>query len=98
MERTNVRTKGYQDYGLTQSQVDKTLKYCMRNTAESNKILFDCAFDSNSTIGSDLFYSLSQDVSFERLDAIKAIPYSKGDFYGYRRLCVYLVNQCIQEK
>lgn len=86
-----IREKGYKDYGLNNDDVEKVIRYCKGNTEESNKKLFDCAFRANKAIGSDLYYSLSQDVSFERLDAIKSVAYSKSDFYGYRRYCVFLV-------
>ena len=97
MSALTIREKSYSDYGIA-DKVDQIKRYCMQNSDESNAILFKCAFEANCMIGADLFYSLSQDVSWERLDAIKYVGYSKVDFYGYRRLCMYLVSQCIQSK
>jgi hypothetical protein len=85
------REKGYRDYGLNEQDVENVIRFCRKNTNESNKKVFECSFKANSAIGADLYYSLSQDVSFERLDAIKSIAYSKSDFYGYRRYCVFLL-------
>lgn len=93
-----TRDTSYKDYQLNNDDVNNILLFCRQNTTESNNILFKCAFESNASIGADLFYSLSQDVSYERLDAIKSVSYPKNDFYGYRRKCIALIYQAVCTK
>lgn len=93
-----VRETKFEDYGLFKPQIEEVMKYCRKNTVESNAVVFNCAFETNEGVGADIFYSLTQDVSWERLDAIKTVMYGKGDFYAYRRKCMALIYKCIQHK
>lgn len=97
-EELKLREMGYSDYGLTQTDADTVIKRCRSEDPELHKQILQCAYDTNPMIGADLYYSICQDVSYERLDAIKNIPYSKGDFYGYRRKCIATIQKTIFEE
>lgn len=83
------RDKGYKDYGFEKDE-DKRLKAYCRNMGEEDCVtLLNCAISSDSTLYSEIYFSLVSGASYEDLCKIRQVPVSKNDFYGYRRECMY---------
>ena len=63
---------------------------CKNADEEEEKLLLESAQESNSYFASSIFYSLRNNVSFEKLEALKEFYAGKGDFYGYRRQTLFI--------
>lgn len=90
-----TRQKSYNDYGLIPGEEKIILE---RIRAEKcHCIVLKAAVDTNEMIASELYYSIINQVSFEKLDAIRYIPVAKVDFYAYRRKCIALIRERLKE-
>lgn len=83
-----TREKGYTDYGFDCGEEKKLKEYCKNSEFREFDTLLQSAISSNPAIAGDLFYSLLNGLSYDSLEKIKYIPYSKGDFYAYQRRCL----------
>lgn len=95
-EDMKLREMGYEDYGMTREEADMIIKKCSHMNLDKSSEILNIAYETNPMIGPDLYYSIVQDVSYERLDAVKSIPYSKGDFYGYRRKAIAIIKEKVK--
>lgn len=91
-KRKRIRDKRYRDYGISKSEVRATFDYCSTSDKE-NKAKIKVICDSvNENISNLLFESVVYGLSFERLDGKYGIPYTKADFYAYRRKAIAQIN------
>lgn len=84
-----VRNTSYSDYGFDdKNEVNRLIDFCKGPDFEYRRELIESAECANKLIAGDLFYSLTEDLSYDDISKIKYIPYSKTDFYAYRRKCL----------
>lgn len=93
-----VREAGYKDYGMTDKEIDHLLKLCQSADCETEKLLLQAAQESDEEIADTLFYSLRNQLSYDDLFKQDRLFIGKGDFYGYRRKTLYLLNEKIRER
>lgn len=80
-----IRDKGYNDYGIAKGTDRRILEYA-RNSDLSEKIeILEICHRVNSDIAGLLFDSITNRLSYEKLDRKYNVPYMKNDFYAYRR-------------
>lgn len=89
-EIMRTREKGYSNYGISEKEAKVLLDICKNADEEEEKLLLESAQESNSYFASSIFYSLRNNVSFEKLEALKEFYAGKGDFYGYRRQALFI--------
>lgn len=84
-----VREKGYSDYGLTTEEVKRVYRWCegLHSTDERERV-YALALETKSYIADDLFFSLTQGLSYDDLIRAHHVGCTKNDFYAYRRLLV----------
>lgn len=82
------REMGYQDYGFAPGEEEQLKEYCRKSDFTEHDILLQAAITSNPALAADLYYSLVNGLSFDRISNIKYIPIPKADFYGYQRNCL----------
>ncbi len=85
-----TRDKSYDSYGLGEDDIERAYSECRR--PENFYLLFSAAQTANPDISVALAFSLAYNVSYDKLESWCYIPYSKGDFYAYRRktLAIFL--------
>ena len=93
-----VREMGYVDYKMEDKEVNRLLKLCQSADIETEKLILQAAQESDEEIASVLFYSLRNNVSYDDLYEKDRVFIGKGDFYGYRRKTLYLLNERINER
>lgn len=91
-----IRLKGYADYGLSPARVKEILVYC--RTAPNDTIIKQAAEKAYPVIARYLVESLKDGIGYDRLYTKYYIPLSCGDFYGYRRLTISLLDKMIPKK
>ena len=91
-----VRSAGYQHYGLDKQCAKEIIDECLSNGPfiddSGNDILKAAADLSNVQISAEIYDSIRNGLSYEKISQKRYVPISKVDFYAYRRLC--LKNYC----
>ena len=89
-----TRETGYDDYGLSDTQVKETLKYCRGPdfTEEDAEALFECAMEVYPGLAFDICFSIRYNVSYDRMDVAKYMYATKDSFYGYRRKVISMFH------
>ena len=82
---TRTRNKSYADYGFTPDDVKKWESVCRKPDIDTRRTLRDAAYDANPEIAEDLIFSLTNGLSYERMEVIKVMGINLVDFYAYRR-------------
>lgn len=86
------REMSYEDYGITNDEVDYILKFC-RNANEEEKEFIKIALSKlNPYISPFIFRSLVEKESYEDIDKENYLWISKNDFYAERRYGVYCIK------
>ena len=85
-----IRETTYRDYGFEQGEQKKLLEYCRGPDfgVDDAYLMRQCAIAANGAIADQLYVSITQGISYDRLFLREYIPMPKQDFYGYRRLCL----------
>lgn len=93
-----IRQVGYEDYGFSDEEAKKLLAYCHdpRKFGE-HELLLKSAISAQKEIANLLYFSITNNCSWERLDNIQYIPISKVDFYAYRRKALALFRNALIE-
>lgn len=84
------------DYGFSFGEDKRLREFCrMPNFAECI-LLIESAKKANADICNDLYYSLVEGVSYDKLDFIKKILVARNDFYAYQRktLAIFKAALC----
>ena len=90
-----TREKGYEKYGFEPGEEKRLKEYCKNEGFSDHDILLQSAISSNPQIAVDLFYSLINGISYDRLMTLKYIPIPKTDFYGYQRKCLSMFRNLL---
>lgn len=88
-----IREAGYKEYGITKSEEKEILSFCRKASQEDREFISLALQGMDADIAPYIFMSLVDGKSYERLDAMHWLPISKVDFYGYRRLGVFLIKE-----
>ena len=81
-------TARYNNYGLTRQEFKKLCDFCQDKDFKLQNLLLESAKESNKEIAEIIFKSIEGNLSHARLCGRYYIPYNKGSFYGYRRMCL----------
>lgn len=92
-----TRRTYYRNYGITTEEAERLKQICREtNDPEEKEILWNAALLANGALASQIYKSLREKKSFEKIDEKEYIPLNREDFYGYQRLCVlYFKNLMI---
>lgn len=91
-----VRNTGYHDYGLALEDVKQLQEHCRRPDFAESLLLKEACQDSNENIADDLYCSITQGISYNKLTCKKYIPLPEADFYGYRRKALFLFWEALR--
>lgn len=91
-----TREKGYKDYGFENKEAEKLMEYCRGPDFIYRRELIDSAERANISIADDIFYSIMKNLSYDDLVIKSDIPYSKTDFYAYRRECLFFFRDMMR--
>lgn len=95
-----IREMGYQDYGFDEAgerkESEKIMEYCRAPDFIYRKELIESAERANKSIADDIYYSIVKDLSYDDLVVKSDIPYSKTDFYAYRRKCLFFFRDMMR--
>lgn len=86
----------YDNYGLTRQEFKDLCDFCQDKDFKLQDLLLESAKESNKEIAEIIFESIICNLSYERLSGRYYIPYDKGSFYGYRRMCLAIFNKKIK--
>lgn len=93
-----TRCASYNDYGITDGECKDLLELCRNADSKKELLLLQATQESNDIFASILFYSLRNDVSFQRMEmAMGKQPIEPIDFYAYRRKALYLFKEKLME-
>lgn len=81
------------NYGIGKEEAESLRKYCQSATIEEQQILFQYSYQSNKQIYPDIFYSLVNGLSYDKLMKARYIPMNRNDFYGYQRKCLMMFRE-----
>lgn len=92
-----TRRTYYKDYGITDDEAKHLKKICRETEDQEEKdILWNAAQLANKCLARQIYKSLREKQSYEKVDEKDAIYISREDFYGYQRLCIlYFKNLMI---
>lgn len=79
------RNMSYANYGIDEEEEKRLKEYCKKADQIDQSYLLQSAYCANASIASDIFYSLTAGLSYDKLSAIRYIPMSRPDFYAYQR-------------
>lgn len=91
-----VRDKGYKYYGITDDEAKKLEAWCRVRNIDDDKLLLECAYEIKPELALDIFYSLTTNISYDKLCSKKYIPINRFDFYGYRRATLARLKEKIR--
>ena len=80
-----IRDKGFNDYGLNEGTDRRILEFARNSTLAQKIEILEICHDVNTDIAGLLFDSITNRMSYEKLDRKYNVPYMKNDFYAYRR-------------
>lgn len=84
-KHNRIRDKGYTDYGITKGTDRRILEFARNSTLSEKILILDICHSVNTDIAGLLFDSITNRLSYEKLDRKYGVPYMKNDFYAYRR-------------
>lgn len=91
-----TREMGYSDYGLALEDVKQLQEHCRRPDFAESFLLKEACQESNENISGDLYCSITQGISYNKLICKKYIPLPEVDFYGYRRKALFLFWEALR--
>ena len=80
-----TREKSYSDHGMTDEEVQYVKDFCRNATEEQKNLIRYALAEIQPYIAPYVFYSLTDNLSYEDLCAKNYLYIGKGDFYGHRR-------------
>ena len=80
-----IREKSYSDHGMTDEEVQYVKDFCRNATEEQKNLIRYALAEIQPYIAPYVFYSLTDNLSYEDLCAKNYLYIGKGDFYGHRR-------------
>ena len=80
-----TRNMSYEDYGITDDEVQYILDFCRKANEEEKDIIKNALSEIQPYIAPYIYYSLVDNISYDKLSVKHMIYMEKGDFYGYRR-------------
>lgn len=94
-----IRNKSYSDYGFGPGEEKELLRYCRSSDFNQGGMLLKCALMARPYLAADIYDSIVNGVSYDRIVMHKELYVRKEDFYAYRRKCLGLFREmCIQIK
>lgn len=81
-----TREKSYEDYGITKKEKFYILEFCRNANDEEKAIIKNALSEINPYIAPFVYYSLVDNISYDKMIVKQEIYMDKGDFYAYRRL------------
>lgn len=95
----------YRDYGINEEEMKKIRAYCLNLDEKESALLQQVCEETNPFIAEQLYESLTEKKSYEKIDVENFIHLNREDFYGYQRLAVakfhrilILTGESISEK
>lgn len=82
-----------ENYGISKEEADSLRKYCQKANIDDQMKLLQYSFDSNPDISSDIYYSLVNGLSYDKMMKARYIPINRYDFYAYQRKCMSMFRQ-----
>lgn len=90
-----TREKSYYDYGITNDEVKYIKEFC-RNADKGQQNLIRYALsDIQPYIAPYIFYSLINNISYDKICAKNYICICKDDFYAYRRKAIASIKESL---
>lgn len=91
-----TRDKKMIHYGISDKRSRELIAYC-RNVGKQEAIK-TAASQANPAISDLLYENLVSGRGYDKLSGRHYMPYSRNDFYGYRRLALSCLNELLKEK
>lgn len=92
-----TRNMKYDDYGFLPGEEKRLKAFCKEPGFPEGFLLLESATKANSNISSDLFYSIVNGLSYDKLTNVKYIMISRPDFYGYQRRTLAIFKEALIE-
>lgn len=92
-----TRNMGYDDYGFLPGEEKRLKAFCQEPEFSEGFLLLESAMKANANIGNDLYYTITNGISFDKLTKIKYIMISRPDFYGYQRKTLAILKEALIE-
>lgn len=80
-----TREKSYEDYGMNEKEAMYILDFCRNATQEQKFLIKNALSELQPYIAPYVYFSLVDNLSYERMCQKDYIYMGKGDFYAYRR-------------
>lgn len=91
-----VRQMGYEDYGFSDGEAKLLLAYCQdAQKFNDHELLLKSAISSRKEIANLLYFSITNNCSWDQLGKIDYLYVGKGDFYAYRRKTLALFRDAL---
>ncbi len=94
--------KSYADYGMTDEKVKGLLREC--RSGKHGVQVRTAAYKANPLIAEHIILSIMENKSYDALEIkmdlgeMERIPFSRNDFYGYRRYALAILNDMLAGK
>ena len=80
-----TREKSYEDYGISEKEVMYILDFCRNATQDQKFLIKNALSELQPYIAPYVYFSLVDNLSYERMCQKDYIYMGKVDFYAYRR-------------
>lgn len=97
--KVNPRFVTWEEYGIDQKRYKELKEICVSGKEEEK--VKKAAEKANKEISEYIILSVKKDKSYEKVEydmKLGRIPCGRTDFYGYRRLFYYFLNEMEKEK
>lgn len=91
-----TRLMGFADYGFLPGEGERLREFCRMPDFAECFLLIESAKKANADICNDLYYSLVEGVSYDKLEFVKKVLIARNDFYAYQRktLAIFKAALC----
>lgn len=93
-----TRDKGFKDYDFKSGEEKQLKKYCRGPDFGECDMLKQSAILSNPLLSEELYESIVEGVSYDKMSTTKDLHISKNDFYGYQRKCLWIFKNLLRQQ
>lgn len=92
----SIRNTYLKDYGISEVEYSKLIKFCRNATYEEKAIILEIAKLVYPSISIPLYKNLTTGLGYDRLSKEEPIRMQRKDFQGYRRKCLKMIHDFLK--
>ena len=90
-----VRETYMKDYLITDRRKEKLRRFCQNAKGEDLVMILQAAIQSNPSLASELFISLTKKLGYDKISACTFVPVIKTDYQAYLRKALKILDDML---